>query len=403
MTLFDQIRDIIKSITESVSEMETLIEIAGLCFGIVVAGWQAFISLCSILSSNNIEIALMSKRERVKLNATSMATFIIALWFFNLLCSHMAVSFPVNESMIACGIISILALGVALITIILLIFLIWLFKKLYNIHAWRFICAIFRKILIKIRTGIKKKAMDIRREHGQFANKIKDCEIVVKIGSWCSKCREWFILLWKNCERDENNRDIRKRTFEQQLRIMVFLITIAFGVIFNYVLAVYANGYKNIYILSTLVTILILEIAISFLNFQVAPEDSRIFYYDDTWKKYIFIYFRQDEAHCIGGDADILRDCNELFLVPYEKIEKQKLYSISKWKQDRVNIDNKRIHLQHEQNELMMNEVFDKIKNELQSKAIVPELMERTDIYIKPEDKKAYYVLADGTKGDIDL
>lgn len=152
-----------------------------------------------------------------------------------------------------------------------------------------------------------------------------------------------------------------------------------------------------------MVTILAIEVGLIFLNFQVAPEDSRIFYYDDTWQKYIFIYFRQDEAHCIGGDADILRDCNELFLVPYEKIEKQKLYSISKWKQDRVNIDNKRIHLQHGQNELMMNEVFDKIKNELKSKEIVPELIERADIYIKPEDKKAYYVLADGIKGDIDL
>ena len=51
----------------------------------------------------------------------------------------------------------------------------------------------------------------------------------------------------------------------------------------------------------------------------------------------------------------------------------------------------------------MRKEVFDKIKSELQRKEIVPKLMEKADIYVKPEEKKAYYVLADGTKGDIDL
>lgn len=50
-----------------------------------------------------------------------------------------------------------------------------------------------------------------------------------------------------------------------------------------------------------------------------------------------------------------------------------------------------------------MSDVFDKIKNDLQSKEVALELIERTDFYVKTEEKKIYYVLPDGTTGNIIL
>ena len=83
-----------------------------------------------------------------------------------------------------------------------------------------------------------------------------------------------------------------------------------------------------------------------FLKFQVTPQDSRIYYYDDALQKEIHIFFRQSESHCIGGDAEILGECNELFLVSYEKLQKQKLHSVSR-KQNKKSIDIKKVRLQN--------------------------------------------------------
>ncbi len=403
MRLLENIKAELAPIMDSVSEMESIIGFVVLIAGIIATGWQTIISTCSILFSYNIEIALMTKKERVKMNATGIVVYIIALWLFNLLCSHMATIYVANNGVILAGILLIFAGAVTLIFIMVLLFGNWFIKKLSNVHICRFIGIIFKKILLAIGAGIYKMTEGLRRTCRILMDRIKNWEKLGGIRRCYVSCCSWLMLVWKSCEKDEHKNMTVKLTFSQQLRLAGFAITTVGGILFNYILAVYANGNQNVYLLSIMVTILTIEVGTIFLNFQVAPEDSRIYYYDDTWQKYIFIYFRQDEAHCIGGDADILGDCNELFLVPYEKIEKRNLYSISKWKQNRVNIDNKRIRLQHGQNELIMNDVFDKIKNELQSKEIVSELMERADIYVKLEDKKVYYVLADGTRGDIDL
>lgn len=403
MTFLENVKAVLEPIAKGISEIESIIGYAVPIAGIVATGWQIIISVCSILSSYNIEIALMTKKERVKMNATGIVVYIMALWLFNLLCSHMATIYDANNGVILGGILLIFAGAVSLIIIIVLLFGKWIIKKLSDVHVCRFIGTIVKKILCAIGAGMYRMTEGLRRTCGMLVDRVKEWGIFGGIRRCYIRCRDWFTLIWKSCERDEHKNMPHKLTFSQQLRLMGFTITTVGGIIFNYMLAVYAKGNQNVYLLSIMVTILTIEVGLIFLNFQVAPEDSRIYYYDDTWKKYIFIYFRQDEAHCIGGDADILYKCNELFLVPYEKIEKEKLYSISKWKQDRVNIDNKRIYIQHGLNEFMMNEVLDKIKSELQRKEIVPKLMEKADIYVKPEEKKAYYVLADGTRGDIDL
>ena len=243
----------------------------------------------------------------------------------------------------------------------------------------------------------------LRRICRKVVNRLKSWRISKGIYRCYTGCREWLLSVWKSSEKDAGKKANHKLSFSQQLRLAGFALTTMLGVILNYILAVYAKGNQNVYLLSIMVTILMIEVGQPFLNFRVTPEDSRIYYYDDILEKNIFIYFRQDENHCIGGDANTLGECNELFLVSNDKIEKHKLYSISKWERGCVNIDNKRIRLQHEQNEFIMSDVFDKIKNDLQSKEVALELIERTDFYVKTEEKKIYYVLPDGTNGDINL
>lgn len=393
----------IETVAEGLSGVESVIGFAVLIAGIVATGWHTFISVCSILSSYNIEVALMTKKERVKMNATGIAVYILALCLFNFLCSIMAVAYDANDGVILAGILLLFVFAMALAFIIVLLFGMWLIKKLSNVHICRFLGMIVKKCLCRVWTGIKGVLGGVRSIHRKIMDKIGSLGFCAGIRNTYANIHDRVVVLWKSCEKNEHDNNLQKLTFRQQLRLFGFAITTVFGIIFNYELAVYSKDTHNVYLLSIMVTIMTIEVGLVFLNFQVAPQDSRIYYYDDTWQKNIFIYFRQDEGHCIGGDADILEDCNELFLVPYEKLELQKLYSISKLRLSKNGIDMKKIRLQHGNNELILEAAYDKINKELSGLGIVPELIETADIYIKPDVKKAYYVLENNTRGEIDL
>ncbi len=401
--IVEQIKALLTSITEMPLEVESILAILGFIASIVAVVWQGVLSFLTIVSSYNIEIAFMTKKERIKYNISSYIMYAVALWFVNLMYGFCFGFVDEQKPVVSLGAV----LMLALVGILLLLTVFWLIgrfiKKLTEVHLCRFLGAILKRGIFRISTFIKKVISGIGRMCGELWRKIKGCRFLVSFGNVTKPIYEHINNLWKGCAVDKTNVEKIGYPKGYGIRATGFILTTIIGIIFNCLFAVYAKDEYNVFVGGTLVTILTMEIAFLYLNFDINPKDSRIYYYDDIWQKYVFIYFRQDEDHCIGGDADILGDCNELFLVPYEKIEKQKIYSISKWKQDRVNIDNKRIHLQHGLNEFMMNGVLDKIKNELQSKEIVPKLMEKADIYVKPEEKKAYYVLADGTKGDIDL
>lgn len=401
--IVEQIKVLLTAITGMPLEVESILAISGFIAGIVVAAWQGVISFLTIVSSYNIEIAFMTKKERIKYNISSYIMYALVLWIINLMYGLGFGFVDERNPVVSFGVLLMLALMV----ILLLLTVLWLIgkilKKLTKVHLCRFLGAMLKKGIFRISTSIKKVVAGISRMCGKLWRKIIECRLLVSVENVIKPIYEHINNLWKSCAADKTNVEKVEYPKGYGIKAAGFILATIIGIIFNCLFAVYAKDEYNVLVGGTLVTILTMEIAFLYLRFDINPKDSRMYYYDDTWQKYIFIYFRQDEAHCIGGDADILYECNELFLVPYEKIEKEKLYSISKWKQDRVNIDNKRIHLQHGLNEFMMKEVLDKINNELQSKEIVPKLIERADIYVKPEDKKAYYVLADGTKGDIDL
>lgn len=401
--IVEQIKALLTAITGMPLEVESILAISGFIAGIVVAAWQGVISFLTIVSSYNIEIAFMTKKERIKYNISSYIMYALVLWIINLMYGLGFGFVDERNPVVSFGVLLMLALMV----ILLLLTVLWLIgkilKKLTKVHLCRFLGAMLKKGIFRISTSIKKVVAGISRMCGKLWRKIIECRLLVSVENVIKPIYEHINNLWKSCAADKTNVEKVEYPKGYGIKAAGFILATIIGIIFNCLFAVYAKDEYNVLVGGTLVTILTMEIAFLYLRFDINPKDSRMYYYDDTWQKYIFIYFRQDEAHCIGGDADILYECNELFLVPYEKIEKEKLYSISKWKQDRVNIDNKRIHLQHGLNEFMMKEVLDKINNELQSKDIVPKLIERADIYVKPEDKKAYYVLADGTKGDIDL
>lgn len=323
----------IDSIAEGVPGIESIIGLGVLIAGIIATCWKTLISICTILSSYNIEMALMTKKERVKVNATSIVVLAISLCLLNLLFTHMVITYVVEEWVIEEGAIFIFALVMTILCITALLFCIGIVRKISDIHVCRFIGVIIRKILGIIGTQIYKWTSRPRSFCKKLANSISNWKVIKLIRRGYARLRGKLVRIWIDCAKDKPTNNLRKLTFCQELRLFAFSITILLGIVFNLVLAAYIGEAKSIYLLSIFVTITTVEIGLLFLNFQVTPQDSRIYYYDSTWKKNIYIYFRQDETHCIGGDADVLSECNELFLVPYEKLEKQILQSISKLKQ----------------------------------------------------------------------
>lgn len=264
-------------------------------------------------------------------------------------------------------------------------FLIWCINRTRDIRIFRFIGGIAKEIFST--KGVERE--ETPEQCCDEGSKPVD-----------EKKRDSFIKVWKSCERDTQSDAL---TFTQKLRVGGFVITTLLGIFFNYGIALYVEGDQNVYLLSTIVTILVLEIGLLILNFQVTPQDSPIYYYDETRKKNIFIYFRHDDNHYIGGDKEVWSSCTESFLIPYERIETQTLYLTSKLKQNRTTIDNKKNCLQCGSNELMLNDTYDKVNKELKSHGVGSALLKTADIYIRIDERKAYYVLADGTRGDIDL
>lgn len=392
----------IDSITEGMQGIESIIGVGGLIAGVVATVWQIFISICTILSAYNIEIALMTKKERVKVNATSIAVLTISLSLLNLLFTHMAVTYVVEEWVINWGVVVIFALAMSILCITALLFCIGFARKISDIQVCRFIGVIIKKILGLIGARIYKWTSRLRSFCREIANTISDWKVIKAIRRGYVRLHDKLVQIWIGCAKDKPTNNFRKLTFSQELRLFAFSITTILGIVINLVLAACIREAKYIYLLSILVTIITVEIGLLFLRFQITPQDSRIYYYDDVLQKEIHIFFRQSESHCIGGDAEILGECNELFLVSYEKLQKQKLHSVSR-KQKKKSIDIKKVRLQNERNEFMLNEVCNKIDKELLNQETTHELIDTADIYIKIDDKKAYYVLENGTSGEIDL
>jgi len=65
--------------------IEQLVEIVGVTTGSVIAVGKGILSFCELISSYNIEIGLMTKKEQWKFRITNLAMLTFSIWLLNVL------------------------------------------------------------------------------------------------------------------------------------------------------------------------------------------------------------------------------------------------------------------------------------------------------------------------------
>lgn len=75
--IVEQIKALLTSITEMPLEVESILAILGFIASIVAVVWQGVLSFLTIVSSYNIEIAFMTKKERIKYNISGYIMYAV--------------------------------------------------------------------------------------------------------------------------------------------------------------------------------------------------------------------------------------------------------------------------------------------------------------------------------------
>lgn len=114
MLLTDTTQDInyLASFAESAIDIEQLIGGLGLVIGTVLAGIKGLISFLAIISSYNIEIALMTKKEQWKYVITNLAILAVSIWFLNVFCCFWCQNEKVINGFLLFGFISFITWGI---------------------------------------------------------------------------------------------------------------------------------------------------------------------------------------------------------------------------------------------------------------------------------------------------
>ena len=329
MSLLEKMRENIELVVNAVSGLEALLGLALLIGGIMVSAGRKMISSYAFLLSNNIEMALMFKKERIKLNAASSFLYVLSLILFSFLSCSLAKSMEVSERVLNFYVISLFVLSVTLISIIVMILGAIVSKRLQGVHIFRFFMSLVKSILCKFIVFVGNITVGIRNICKNRVNSIKEWKFVISIHDGYMKILVFFKTHWN--ESGINIEKEVKRTVYQQLRIMGFILATIWGIIFSYLGAIFVEG-QRAYGVSILGTIIIAYIAIIFLGHHIEPNDAKVYFKNKD--KNIFVFYRIDDDHCIGGDAHILSQCSTKVYIPFKEIEMQDLYPVSKWIQE---------------------------------------------------------------------
>ena len=197
--IVEQIKVLLTAITGMPLEVESILAISGFIAGIVVAAWQGVISFLTIVSSYNIEIAFMTKKERIKYNISSYIMYALVLWIINLMYGLGFGFVDERNPVVSFGVLLMLALMV----ILLLLTVLWLIgkilKKLTKVHLCRFLGAMLKKGIFRISTSIKKVVAGISRMCGKLWRKIIECRLLVSVENVIKPIYEHINNLWKSC------------------------------------------------------------------------------------------------------------------------------------------------------------------------------------------------------------
>ena len=190
---------------------------------------------------------------------------------------------------------------------------------------------------------------------------------------------------------------------EGYVRALCFVAFLLFGITFNDCLVFYGTEKYNVWIGSFLMTVLIMEMFIWLADFSNQSGIAKICYYDLTLKKNIFVFFRYDEDLFMCGNASKMNECDENYLVPYKRIQEAKLLPISRDIKQELHVNCRRVIIQTSNVDYELEKILNKVKDALKNQNITQGKIDETYIYIKPSDKKAYYVTPDEVTDSVEL
>lgn len=359
------------------------IGVIGLVIGAILTGVRGSISFLAIISSYNIEIALMTKKEQWKFVISNLSMLAVSICFLNVICCYWCRMQETIDVFIAVGAISFLYL------ICVLLYMVgrWIINKLKTGFFFR---------IIRLIKNRKKKQRALYRVRGKVIHWNGAKEKQRSKNNFIIKLQEE----WKTYRLEKNNSKPQGKveTFKVLAFIAVFILGISLNCYFDILGSVY-----NIWAGSVVMTLLTMEVLVYLVNFGNQSGISRIWYYDTETQKDIFIFFRYDSKCCICGDTARLTECNEYYLIPYKKVQSQKLMPVSKRIKNDLHINHKRVMMQTANGDFELEKVLDKVKEKLKDQNITQNKLDETRIYIKPSDKKAYYVAPDKVTGSVEL
>lgn len=301
----------------------------GAALGVIVTLIKGISSFGALISSYNIEIGLMTKKEQWKFQVTNLAILAFSILFLNVLFCFVGVDEKSFLFIFVCCIIAFSIWGISVLFIVV--------------------------------NGILSKSCPKR-----------ECVLV----------------------------NAKRKGYARMVCFVAFLI---FGITLNGCLMYYELERDKEWIVSILMTILIMEMLIWLVDLSNQSGIARICYYDSELKKSIFIFFRYDEDLFMCGNASKINECDENYLVPYKRIQEAKLLPVSQDIKQELHVNCRRVIIQTSNGDYELEKVLNKVKDTLKEQNITQGRLDETYIYIKPSDKKAYYVTPDKVKNSVEL
>lgn len=125
-------------ICENFENTESILAIVATIGGFLLAAGKAFISFVSIYLSSDIEIALMSKRERLKYSIINYTVLTCSIFIMNIGMGWLIKSEKAKE---ICFAIMMIAL-----VVLLILFIVYIYRQLRKIHLVRFISMVIKDV-----------------------------------------------------------------------------------------------------------------------------------------------------------------------------------------------------------------------------------------------------------------
>lgn len=393
------IDSVIKFLVENTTDIEkgigTLILIGGVLLGIL----NGVVTFFTIMSSYNVEIAFMTKREQWKHKIINVLTILVPIWVLYIIYGLLSQIANGLDDIFMVGGIGILL--ILLVIVIFLLLLMGLHRKLYEVHVYRMVCLFLKRVLTKLQGIVHRVVIFFSSVLKHLVSKLRRLPLIQFMCNGFAIVKSFILELWESSEQNSNKPNRVRYEKSEILRIIAFVDILILGLMLNCYWAAYEKEY-NLFATSTLMTILTFEALLLLINFTEFG-NAKIYYYNPVLKKDVFIFFRYNEQYCLGGDVPKMGECEEYYMISYETIQEEKLYPLSRRKYGDLSINGKHVVMQANNEEFIMDNVLEQVKKELESHKVSQRKMDTTQIYIKLADRKVYYVVPEEVSGNIDL